>query len=427
MAQLRAQEIINDRDIVSQLLRKSFAGRTGADQKQIVQQPRPMPKLEIHGNGRVFQAEWYSKKDWLCGIESRKRLFCWPCLLFKPGVSQTWTETGYSNMRGFLSDCRKHEKAKSHFDSYKMWKTFDTGERVDVLFSRARRDEIERHNEEVRQNRDMLKIIIEAVLYLAKQELAFRSHDESNSSLNKGNYRELLECLAKFDSIFERQLHGRLADHERGNIQGGVFTGVSPDTQNDLIECIDSVIQDQIDREIEQCTFLSIQIDEATDFSTKEQLSCIIRLDKEGEIVERFLKFHDVSSDRTASSISTIVKMLLHRYGEALKNKLIMQTYDGASVMSGHISGVQTLVRDDYPYAYFFHCAAHRLNLVLCQSASSISSVKVFFANVGAFSSFASVSSKRKSLLRAHGLDIPVPSETRWCYRSRTINVISEN
>ena len=58
-----------------------------------------------------------------------------------------------------------------------------------------------------------------------------------------------------------------------------------------------------------------------------------------------------------------------------------MQTYDGAFAMSGHISGVQRLLREDYPYAYFFHCAAHQLNLVLCQSASSVTAVKVFFAN----------------------------------------------
>ena len=31
-----------------------------------------------------------------------------------------------------------------------------------------------------------------------------------------------------------------------------------------------------------------------------------------------------------------------------------MQTYDGATVMSGHIGGVQTLLRQDYPFAYFF-------------------------------------------------------------------------
>ena len=52
-----------------------------------------------------------------------------------------------------------------------MWKTFDVSERVDILFSRARREEIELHNEEVRQNEDMLITLSEAVLCLAKQEL----------------------------------------------------------------------------------------------------------------------------------------------------------------------------------------------------------------------------------------------------------------
>ena len=42
---------------------------------------------------------------------------------------------------------------------------------------------------------------------------------------------------------------------------------------------IDSIIEDQIVQEIKNCTFLSIQIDEATDLPTKEQLSIIIRLD----------------------------------------------------------------------------------------------------------------------------------------------------
>ena len=68
-----------------------------------------------------------------------------------------------------------------------------------------------------------------------------------------------------------------------------------------------------------------------------------------------------MSSDRSAPAISSVVKQILRRYGDTLKDKLIMQTYDGASVMSGHISGVQRLCED---YPYFFHCAAHQLNLV---------------------------------------------------------------
>jgi hypothetical protein len=283
MAQLYAREIAVDRDIISQLLIKSFGARNVSDQKEIVQHHRPVPKLNLKTCNRVFQEEWYVRKEWLCGSEDLQRLFCWPCLLFVPGKSKTWTINGYCDVRSFLSDCRKHEKANCHMEAFKKWKTFDLTDRVDVLFSRARREDVERHNEQVRQNREMLKTISEAVLYLGKQELAFRGHDESTESLNKGNYRELLECLSKFDSVFERRFHGRLADSER--VHTGVFTGVSSDIQNDLIECIDSIIQDQIEKEIKECSFLSIQVDETTDVSTKEQLSVIIRLDREGEVV----------------------------------------------------------------------------------------------------------------------------------------------
>ena len=56
---------------------------------------------------------WYTKKKWLiCASESKKKL--WPCLLFCPGTSTTWTENGNDNLQGFLCDCKKHEKAKSH-------------------------------------------------------------------------------------------------------------------------------------------------------------------------------------------------------------------------------------------------------------------------------------------------------------------------
>ena len=45
--------------------------------------------------------------------------------------------------------------------------------------------------------------------------------------------------------------------------------------------------------------------------SSKEQLSIIIRLDSNGDIVERLLRFVDVSAHRTAASISRVVKSIL--------------------------------------------------------------------------------------------------------------------
>ena len=137
-------------------------------------------------------------------------------------------------------------------------------------------------------------------------------------------------------------MHGQLAEFEGGG--DSRFTGVSCDTQNDLIHCLDAVIEDQIVQELNDCTFLSIQVDETTDVSTKEQLSIIVRLDSGSDIVERFLRFFDVSTDRTAAILTRVIKGILNQYAGITENKLIMQTYDGASVMSGHIGGLQTLM-----------------------------------------------------------------------------------
>ena len=123
-------------------------------------------------------------------------------------------------------------------ESYKIWKTFHLHERFDIQLSRARREEINSHNEELRQNMEILKTIIEAALSQSKHEFAFRGNDESNTSLNRGNYRELLECFSKFYSVFECHLHRKLR---------------------------------------------------------AVQLSIILRFDRKGEIVERCIKFASVN------------------------------------------------------------------------------------------------------------------------------------
>jgi len=51
------------------------------------------------------------------------------------------------------------------------------------------------YNENVRLNRLFMEHLIDLILYLSKQELALCGHDESSSSLNKGNYKELFEMF----------------------------------------------------------------------------------------------------------------------------------------------------------------------------------------------------------------------------------------
>ena len=73
---------------------------------------------------------------------------------------------------------------------------------------------------------------------------------------------------------------------------------------------------------------------------------------------------------------------------------------------------------------FFFHCAAHRFNLVLCQSALAIKDVKIFFSNISAFCTYSNSSPERNAHLNSHGIDIPNPGETRWYYKSRAIFAI---
>jgi len=48
-----------------------------------------------------------------------------------------------------------------------------------------------------------------------------------------------------------------------------------------------------------------------------------------------------------------------------IEKKLVGQCYDGASVMAGHLTGLQARVKNVAPNAIFTHCLAHMFNLVL--------------------------------------------------------------
>ena len=151
-----------------------------------------------------------------------------------------------------------------------------------------------------------------------------------------------------------------------------VFKGIAPLIQNDLIESVDFVFLAEIKKELENCAFLFVLLDEASDISCFSQLSTVLRyVNADGIICERFIKFSDVSRDRSAAAIARLVVAQLTELG-CLK-KLIAQTYDGAAVMSSKLNAVQAKVKDSAPDATFIHCLARKRNLVSIQPALHIS------------------------------------------------------
>ena len=84
----------------------------------------------------------------------------------------------------------------------------------------------------------------------------------------------------------------------------------------------------------------------------------------------------------TAASLASI---LLGELDKVLGNdhsKLVAQTYDGATAMSGSRTGVQIRIKEQYPNAHFIHCYAHQFNLIMQKACSQNRSARIFFNNL---------------------------------------------
>ena len=363
--------------IIDELLLTNFSSRSFADKMIIVKNGRPcppMPNLISKHPGKTKKDEFtrhfsitqYKLVSWLSGCKDKNSLFCWPCLLFgQSNQNNIWTVVGFSDLNHLSTAQKKHEKCTIHITSFLKLKMFGK-QRIDELLDKQVLLSNSLHNEKVRKNREVLKRLILTTSYLAKQELAFRGHDESSDSLNKGKYQEFLEAVREIDPVLDNHLQ-----------TSTVFRGTSATIQNDIIQAVSSVMSTEIKNQIEGAEFVSIMLDETTDVINLSQLSTVFRYVFKGILYERFVHFTDVSADRSASGLFIYVVKLVNDFG--IEKKLVGQTYDGAAVMAGNLNGLQAKVLEKYPHAIFTHCYAHVLNLVLQQSLTNIRECRIFF------------------------------------------------
>ena len=96
-----------------------------------------------------------------------------------------------------------------------------------MALNEQQRLNISLHNSKAKENREILKVLINGTCYLANQELAFRRNNESATSFNRGNYVELIYAFAENDEGIFRHLE-----------TSTVFSGLSNQIQNDIIEAV---------------------------------------------------------------------------------------------------------------------------------------------------------------------------------------------
>ena len=90
-----------------------------------------------------------------------------------------------------------------------------------------------KHNEKVRQNRQILSKIIDCVKFCGKFEHPLRGHDETSQSSNPGVFRGLSEFAGKLDEFLKSHF-----------MKSTVFKGTSKTIQNELLDCILEVCRD---------------------------------------------------------------------------------------------------------------------------------------------------------------------------------------
>ena len=387
--------------------------------------------------GRGFRNDWTTARSWLEYSSSEDKVFCFPCRLFARYMStsqkkghEAFISAGYNDWKHALEKDRgfsQHETSELHqfceeslTNRRKQLVDSESNPCIQASLSEAFRERQRQQQNEIQENRRYISKLSDAMRFLARLGLAVRGHRESDESLHRGNFLELLTLLRQSDEFLDAQLASR-----PGNAHY-----LSPKSQNQLIDAIGYEVLDVIGDRVRKADFFSVTMDETTDLAHLEQVAIVVRYcDENFNAFERLISVVEsptVTGERLAEVLLSSLKR--HRFDT---NKMCAQTYDGAAAMSGNKRGVQAVIKQTAPQAHYNHCRSHSCNLVIVKSVQCSRFGRNFFGVLEQLFSVIEGSAKRHSWFMeyqsAAGLR-PKPlkglSETRWNCQGRSVQVI---
>ena len=248
--------------------------------------------------------------------------------------------------------------------------------------------------------------IVKTVLFCASNNIPLRGH-----SADKETFVKLLQFRKDAGDEALKKHFAQMAENAK-------YT--TPTSQNEILGIASTMVVKELVAEANE-SFISVVADESFNISGKYQLSIVLRHTKGDKVNKSFTGFVEMSLV-SAESISAAILAHLSRIGVDLR-KLVGQSYDGASTMAGHASGVQKRIRKKYLRAVFVHCAAHCLNLVI-NDQTRVSIVRSTCDIIRETIRFFRESPKRRSSLE---VNINLFSLTRWSQNYKTIRIFKSN
>ena len=130
---------------------------------------------------------------------------------------------------GKKGSLQKHDTCASHRDAVVAWNSFTQMKRskssVTDMMGSAR-------GQHVASNVHYMKTIAEVILLCSQQEIGLRGHRESERSLNRGKFMEMLQLVA----LHDKSVQDRLQQGPRNCMY------TSPEIQNSLLNVMGELV-----------------------------------------------------------------------------------------------------------------------------------------------------------------------------------------
>ena len=375
------------------------------------------PKVYFGKQQRSFKASWFAKWKWLEWDDVKQCAFCHPCrmtsilgfLTFSLKAEDAFSSRGFKNWKNATDLFHKHEVSHAHREAVMKWIHHVKSQPIAAQLAKQLKDE------QLKSQACLLRIV-SSLHFLARQGIPIRGHEDT-----EGNFMQLLQL--------------RSSDFDDLNLWLAQNTHwTSHDMQNEIIQIMSHKVITRILDSVKQNRYFSILVDESVDVSFKEQVGiCLRHVSSDLSVYEEFLGLYE-TSNTTAETLTVIIKDAMCRFGLDLQN-CRGQGYDGASNMSGHISGVQARISGEYPKAMYIHCFCHSLNLAVQDTSIKLSVVRDALSTIQELSHLIKYSGKRKALLEKIRIDLSCddgPSlrplcNTRWTVKAKSFLSVLNN
>ncbi|KAI7810397.1 putative zinc finger protein 862-like [Triplophysa rosa] len=227
--------------------------------------------------------------------------------------------------------------------------------------------------DQLQKNRYYVSSIIAVIGFLVDNQLPLRGKLDAFDNMAEGGsglFLSLLDYTIKKDPL--------LADAVKTLPRNVTYT--RHNIQNELIGLLSDVVTETIVKEVGN-SYYTLKVYGTRDPTGCENISIVIRFVKENESCEVAERLLTIATTEMGDA-QTLTDTILAELNKAGLNpsKILSQVYDGASLMSGKVGGVQMMLQEklkkDIPYV---HCLNHQLHLVVVHTMSSEGAVKDFF------------------------------------------------